>query len=59
MSRPQVEAVTGYTDTHGFGDFSHAEHTDGQRCIYCDSTREEAKQASCPEYDGEERVYVR
>jgi len=59
MSIPQVEAVTDYSDTHDFGDCSHAEHTDGQHCIYCDATREEAKLAPCPEYDEEERIHVR
>ena len=58
MSRPQVEVVTDYSDTQDFGDYSHAEHTDGTRCIYCDATREEAKIAACPVYDEEERVYV-
>jgi hypothetical protein len=42
-----------YTDTHDFGDASHAEQSDGDRCIYCDMTREEAVLTSCPEYDEE------
>lgn len=42
-----------HTNTHDFGDATHAAHTNGEHCIYCDATKKQAAKTVCPEYHEE------